>query len=779
MEDSGLNDGMVQWMETELARIAFDGERDTLAKYAVALLEVQAETLEVPVLTYQKAVENDDVKDALVGDLSDFLAEKAAPFAHAVIEKLKDLPIQRVAAEEEEEQTLVASDGAAMPQPTQENSSLPAATSPQETDLQDGVCGRAVDFGSKQSLDHSEPVSKGSFDLREKLPTRESEPRCPAPEHTSKDKKDLRGRIGAHAAVADDGGRDLRKKIGKTGQVQSSGNAGVRRGQPQERSRAGERSRTGRGGRADAITVPQPVSTPAAGLGMPVLPGGVLPPKEVLDWMAAQQAAAMKSGGAPAFPFPVAFPGGVSGSAPAFPSPPFTSTHTGMDQGGARGHGRGRGRGRGGIISGTPREDVRSAAAPPSFNDRTLVVKNVPREMLTIFAVGDWFKKFGTITNIQLSPPEAPEVAYVEFVSQQEAQAAHDSIEAIMDNRHVKLFWAQRDAQRGAKRGADDAFGVRGAAEQRGLNRGRGRGGAVPSRGMAIHAEASAVPGTLDEAPNLIGETAEQVNERKRQEILKQREDQKRRKLEEANALKQKIEEQKALMHELETNPHMDDDSKLRISERLRELAGGSLIPEEPQQQADAAGMNPESDGWNAGYQAASYPRGGLGYVPRGRGALIRGFGGYPRTRGGRGRGGFGVGGQNALDLRSTTVLMMSKPGTSLPDFFTPELIQAKFRDVQEIRAVGASPADGLVVEFGSRRNAEFAVERAPIMLGISAILDTSFVENPNPVASDSVQAITNGDAGSASRNEPLGAQDSSSAMMDSPQPPAHLSLDL
>ncbi|OBZ79524.1 hypothetical protein A0H81_00580 [Grifola frondosa] len=102
-------------------------------------------------------------------------------------------------------------------------------------------------------------------------------------------------------------------------------------------------------------------------------------------------------------------------------------------------HMRGGPRGRGGPASrGTFGGDVQSFR-PERRNDKTLVVEKIPEDKLSLGAVNDWFKQFGTVTNVAVDAVNAK--ALVSFSSHEEAHAAWNSKEAVFGNRFVKIFW--------------------------------------------------------------------------------------------------------------------------------------------------------------------------------------------------------------------------------------------------------------------------------------------------------------------------------------------------
>jgi RNA-binding protein 26 len=76
---------------------------------------------------------------------------------------------------------------------------------------------------------------------------------------------------------------------------------------------------------------------------------------------------------------------------------------------------------------------------PERRNDKTLVVEKIPEDKLTLEHVNDWFKRFGTVTNVAIDSSTAK--ALVSFSNHEEAHAAWKSEDAVFNNRFVKLFW--------------------------------------------------------------------------------------------------------------------------------------------------------------------------------------------------------------------------------------------------------------------------------------------------------------------------------------------------
>ncbi|GAC98544.1 hypothetical protein PHSY_006138 [Pseudozyma hubeiensis SY62] len=116
----------------------------------------------------------------------------------------------------------------------------------------------------------------------------------------------------------------------------------------------------------------------------------------------------------------------------------------GMGPGGRGGAMGGRGRGRGGGPPGTFQSARRS--------NTTLVIENVPADSLDLIKVNEYFKKFGTITNISIDKPGSK--ALVSYSQPAEAKEAHESPDVIFGNRFVKVYFQRLDEAAGGAPGA-------------------------------------------------------------------------------------------------------------------------------------------------------------------------------------------------------------------------------------------------------------------------------------------------------------------------------------
>jgi RNA-binding protein 26 len=86
---------------------------------------------------------------------------------------------------------------------------------------------------------------------------------------------------------------------------------------------------------------------------------------------------------------------------------------------------------------------------PDRRQDKTLVVEKIPEDRLSLGSVNDWFKQFGTVTNIAVDPPTAK--ALVTFAEHGQAWKAWKSEEAVFGNRFVKVYWHRPLEGRGGR----------------------------------------------------------------------------------------------------------------------------------------------------------------------------------------------------------------------------------------------------------------------------------------------------------------------------------------
>ncbi|KAH9249795.1 hypothetical protein BASA81_012473 [Batrachochytrium salamandrivorans] len=72
-------------------------------------------------------------------------------------------------------------------------------------------------------------------------------------------------------------------------------------------------------------------------------------------------------------------------------------------------------------------------------SDTTLIVENIPPESCAMDKVNEYFKAFGTLTNIQVDPETKR--ATIQYSKTEEAQSAYRSPDPIFGNRFVKVYW--------------------------------------------------------------------------------------------------------------------------------------------------------------------------------------------------------------------------------------------------------------------------------------------------------------------------------------------------
>ncbi|XP_006454808.1 hypothetical protein AGABI2DRAFT_198413 [Agaricus bisporus var. bisporus H97] len=229
---------------------------------------------------------------------------------------------------------------------------------------------------------------------------------------------------------------------------------------------------------------------------------------------------------------------------------PYISTQSHADMGAGvshRGGYRGRGRGRG-----TFGGEVHSFR-PERRGDKTLVVEKIPEDKLSLANVNDWFKRFGSVTNVAIDRMGGK--ALVSFSTHEEAYAAWKSEDAVFNNRFVKVFWhrpMQGQGQIGARILAASAPVVAGIAAKTDIT----TAGATSSTASVPPRKSSSTPGS----------SAASALAAKQQ------------------LLEQQIAEQKSLMASLETaTPEEKKDIMTRLRKLGEEMKTSISTPTTPQ----------------------------------------------------------------------------------------------------------------------------------------------------------------------------------------------------
>ncbi|KAG0292463.1 hypothetical protein BGZ96_004093 [Linnemannia gamsii] len=124
----------------------------------------------------------------------------------------------------------------------------------------------------------------------------------------------------------------------------------------------------------------------------------------------------------------------------------FDSTRGGGGRGRGSLRGMRGGRGRGGSshpYAAPGRFGAGGSSGGAAGSKTSLVVENIPDEFNTIDKVNEFFKGFGSLTNIQVDQPAHK--ALIQYSTRDEASAAYNSPEVIFGNRFVKVYWQPDD----------------------------------------------------------------------------------------------------------------------------------------------------------------------------------------------------------------------------------------------------------------------------------------------------------------------------------------------
>jgi len=189
--------------------------------------------------------------------------------------------------------------------------------------------------------------------------------------------------------------------------------------------------------------------------------------------------------------------------------------------------GRGRGRGRGAFGFNRHRQSIKQ----PILN-----IENIPPEYFAIDKINNYFKKFGTIININLNPRHYK--ATIQFSQYNEANQAYNSPDPIFGNRFVKLYWAKTESEENETSSQN---------EESISNTNQNNNANVSPKSKSGEEEKST-------GPALSSEEMEQINIMKKSMISRQ------------------LEKQKAFMKQVE-NPNLTKPEKDEILNNIRLIA--------------------------------------------------------------------------------------------------------------------------------------------------------------------------------------------------------------
>uniref|UniRef100_A0A8D3D9R0 RNA binding motif protein 27 n=1 Tax=Scophthalmus maximus TaxID=52904 RepID=A0A8D3D9R0_SCOMX len=203
------------------------------------------------------------------------------------------------------------------------------------------------------------------------------------------------------------------------------------------------------------------------------------------------------------------------------------------------------------------------------YMNTKLEVRKIPRELNNITKLNEHFSKFGTIVNIQVVFGGDPEAALIQYTKNEEARRAISSIEAVLNNRFIRVYWHRECGV--------NATGL----QQQEQSSGSLAAGLAPSQGLQhsnVHkvSKKNQTPYTstaLKSSSKSLGKTgkaleAQEVH-KKKQEALKLQQDMRKKKQE---MLQTQIECQKTLINRLEKNRGMKPEDRAKIMKTLKDL---------------------------------------------------------------------------------------------------------------------------------------------------------------------------------------------------------------
>ncbi|XP_068600617.1 RNA-binding protein 27 [Brachionichthys hirsutus] len=246
-----------------------------------------------------------------------------------------------------------------------------------------------------------------------------------------------------------------------------------------------------------------------------------------------------------------------------------------------------------------------------------LEVRKVPRELNNITKLNEHFSKFGTIVNIQVVFGGDPEAALIQYTKNEEARRAISSIQAVLNNRFIRVYWHREpganpagpqqhdqsspgqvagpvpsplpqhsNMHKGIKQHNPSAYVLNKIAPKHGLSTVSGTPAATKPDSLAPNADNLAVvPALTNSQKNPYSTAALKSSSKslwkmgkvleaqeilkKKQEALKLQQDMRKKK---QDMLKAQIECQKVLINRLEKNRGMKPEERANIMKTLKDL---------------------------------------------------------------------------------------------------------------------------------------------------------------------------------------------------------------
>uniref|UniRef100_A0A8D3DNW9 RNA binding motif protein 27 n=1 Tax=Scophthalmus maximus TaxID=52904 RepID=A0A8D3DNW9_SCOMX len=250
------------------------------------------------------------------------------------------------------------------------------------------------------------------------------------------------------------------------------------------------------------------------------------------------------------------------------------------------------------------------------YMNTKLEVRKIPRELNNITKLNEHFSKFGTIVNIQVVFGGDPEAALIQYTKNEEARRAISSIEAVLNNRFIRVYWHREcgvnatglqqqeqssgslaaglapsqglqhsNVHKGIKQHSPAAYVLNNTVPKHRLPAAAGNTAATRTDSLNPNTDASVAPAltntqkspytstALKSSSKSLGKTgkaleAQEVH-KKKQEALKLQQDMRKKKQE---MLQTQIECQKTLINRLEKNRGMKPEDRAKIMKTLKDL---------------------------------------------------------------------------------------------------------------------------------------------------------------------------------------------------------------
>lgn len=240
------------------------------------------------------------------------------------------------------------------------------------------------------------------------------------------------------------------------------------------------------------------------------------------------------------------------------------------------------------------RDGGRNASAGGRHRHFILIARFIPEDKMAMMPIISYFQRFGPLRDVQRFPPDR---AFIMFERRDAAQSALNSVDAVLGNRHVKLFWARdQDFGEAGLKLNEEGMLVNDDDAKKGTA-GDGVALTIDPKKSAIQERERAIAEREEQARLAAEKKAAEIKageedlKKKKEMILENRRKQEARKTELNERFASLVEKQKTLLQEITTISNEEEKAK-----KMTELRGAQAEAEKVREEMKPKALAPPSN---------------------------------------------------------------------------------------------------------------------------------------------------------------------------------------